>query len=172
MKKKSPFNMILTLCLVTSTLLQPMTLNNEWTFAGRASWRTSAVDSVNSGKFGADGDNLTWQYDSSHTLTIKGSGEMENWEGVARPWGLYQQYIESIVLENGVTNIGNSAFYHCDSLTSVTIPDSVTSIGNDAFSDCGIPDGLIQCALRTKYGRISVLSQKLRTFLVLCYSMS
>ena len=48
------------------------------------------------------------------------------------PAGLTQYTIP-----NGVTKIGDSAFYYCSSLTSVTIPDSVTEIGWDAFRSCG-----------------------------------
>ena len=43
---------------------------------------------------------------------------------------------ESVTIGNGVTSIGDYAFYNCSSLTSVTIPDSVTSIGSSAFSGC------------------------------------
>ena len=39
-------------------------------------------------------------------------------------------------IPQGITAIGDSAFYYCDSLTSVSIPDSVTSIGDSAFSSC------------------------------------
>ena len=42
----------------------------------------------------------------------------------------------NIEIPMGVTNIGDSAFYHCSSLTSVTIPEGVTSIGSSAFSGC------------------------------------
>ena len=41
-----------------------------------------------------------------------------------------------MTIGNGVTSIGNDAFYRCTLLTSITIPDSVTSIGSDAFSSC------------------------------------
>ena len=39
-------------------------------------------------------------------------------------------------IPNGVTSIGNEAFYGCRSLTSITIPNGVTSIGASAFSSC------------------------------------
>ena len=42
----------------------------------------------------------------------------------------------NIILPNGVTSIGDSAFFLCESLTSISIPNSVTSIGDEAFSYC------------------------------------
>lgn len=45
--------------------------------------------------------------------------------------------VESVVIESGVTSIGDGAFYFCSGLTSVTIPASVTIIGNFAFYYCG-----------------------------------
>ena len=41
-----------------------------------------------------------------------------------------------LIIPNGVTSIGYSAFRNCTSLTSITIPNSVTSIGDSAFSGC------------------------------------
>ena len=41
-----------------------------------------------------------------------------------------------LAIPDGVTRIGEDAFYGCSGLTSVTIPDSVTSIGGGAFADC------------------------------------
>ncbi len=46
------------------------------------------------------------------------------------------QNIESYVIPNSVTSIGDGAFSYCSSLHSVFIPDSVTSIGDCAFWDC------------------------------------
>ena len=46
------------------------------------------------------------------------------------------ELVTNLVIPEGVTSIGNYAFYGCSSLTSITIPDSVTSIGNYAFSYC------------------------------------
>ena len=44
--------------------------------------------------------------------------------------------LTSVTMPDSVTSIGFCAFYNCKSLTSVTIPDSVTSVGNSAFYDC------------------------------------
>jgi len=46
------------------------------------------------------------------------------------------QKIESYIIPNSVTDIGNSAFSFCRSLTNIVIPNSVTDIGNSAFSFC------------------------------------
>ena len=61
-------------------------------------------------------------------------------------------------IPNTVTNIGNSAFSWCKSLTSINIPDSVTNIGNSAFSWCesltsiNIPDGVTSIGDRVFLG--------------------
>lgn len=44
--------------------------------------------------------------------------------------------LTNIIIPEGVISIGKGAFISCTNLTSVTIPDSVTSIGNSAFSGC------------------------------------
>ena len=48
----------------------------------------------------------------------------------------YELPLESVIIPDSVTSIGDSAFFQCSSLTSVTIGDSVTSIGGYAFSGC------------------------------------
>ena len=48
----------------------------------------------------------------------------------------YPSATGDVTISDGVTSIGNYAFYSCESLTSVVIPDSVTSIGESAFADC------------------------------------
>lgn len=92
---------------------------------------------------GTCGYNLNWTLDNAGTLTISGAGAMYNYNysyssptGIDHPWGNIADSIKSVVIEKGVTSIGNSAFEDCSSLTSVTIPDSVTSIGDWAFHSC------------------------------------
>ena len=87
---------------------------------------------------GTCGDNLTWKLDNG-TLTISGTGEMKNYSGnlnQSAPWHSNIKSIKSVVIEKGVTNIGDYAFSWCNSLTSITIPNSITSIGSCTFSSC------------------------------------
>ena len=95
-----------------------------------------AVDIVDSGTCGAKGSNLTWRLDSEGVLTISGSGDMHDYVFSGAPWYGSRSRVKSAVIAEGVTSIGDSAFYDCTSLTSVTIPGSVTSIGVQAFCNC------------------------------------
>ena len=86
---------------------------------------------------GACGTSLTWSYvESTHTLTISGTGAMEDFDYQETPWFAYIDYITNIVIEDGVTTICEDAFSYCDGLTTLTIPNSVTTIGNCAFEWC------------------------------------
>lgn len=83
------------------------------------------------------GDNLTWLIKDDGTLLISGTGDMYNYDGIHEaPWYIRHVEIKSIVLENGVTSIGDYAFLGCDTTTNVSIPDSITSVGNSSFMCC------------------------------------
>ena len=84
------------------------------------------------------GDNLTWTLDTeTGVLSISGTGAFSNYSSSSNaPWYSYRSSIKTIKIGNGVTSIGDYAFYNCTSLNSVTIPDSVTSIGDYAFYYC------------------------------------
>ena len=95
---------------------------------------------------GKCGDNLTWSLNkNTKTLTIEGTGAM--WDYTLERWMEYDTggykcdnpfaknswYISKLVLPDGLTTIGDYAFYDCYYLTEVTIPDSVVFVGNEAF---------------------------------------
>ena len=73
------------------------------------------------------------------TLTISGTGEMKDWDLYDKQdWhnSFYNKLIQKIVIEEGVTNIGDYAFYECNDLISVEIPQSVIEIGSMVFAEC------------------------------------
>ena len=83
---------------------------------------------------GTCGPNLTWSLQDA-ILTISGTGDMTNWSSSNHaPW--YYSNITSIIIQSGVTSIGDWAFYRCNAITTITIPNSVTSIGSNAFYGC------------------------------------
>ena len=85
---------------------------------------------------GSCGENVTWTLTADGTLTISGTGTMTDYANSGSPWYSCRGAIKSVVIQQGVTSIGDLAFWDCSGLTSVTIPDGVTSIGGDAFSGC------------------------------------
>ncbi len=109
-----------------------------------------AASAASSGNCGDSGSNVTWLLDDNGTLTISGSGKIEDYRSdIDQPWYSNRSDITSVVIEPGVTSIGSLAFYECSNLTSITIPSGLTSIGEQAFGNCTgltsitIPSGFI-----------------------------
>ena len=96
---------------------------------------------------GTCGKNLTWILDDYGTLTISGTGNMENWnlssgEKKESPFKNNKE-IKHFVIEDGVTDIGYCAFGDCSNLKDITIADSVTNIGKLAFKNCSSLENII-----------------------------
>ena len=83
---------------------------------------------------GTCGDNIVWTLYSSGFLDIVGTGTMYNYSYAGAPWQGYSTPVKMAVISEGITSVGDEAFYLCD-LENVKIPDSVTSIGARAFAD-------------------------------------
>ena len=82
------------------------------------------------------GSNLTWTYvDATKTLTISGSGSMQNFNYYPA-WDNYRGSIQKVVIEDGVTTLGWYAFYNCYSIRSIEGGNDLTSIGNYALYNC------------------------------------
>lgn len=107
---------------------------------------------VRSGKCGPY---ITYKLMSDGTLYINGTGDMYSWPKLITnsydDTSVMPSYIGSaknIVISEGVTNIGDHAFYKCTNLLSVSIPQTVTRIGERSFGNCNklgvinLPDGL------------------------------
>lgn len=86
---------------------------------------------------GTCGDNLTWYIDTEGVLTISGTGDMYDYYlNTNIPWYEYASVITEIVIEEGVTSIGELAFCACENVIRVTIATSVIEIDNQAFYRC------------------------------------
>lgn len=108
---------------------------------------------------GICGNNLTWSLDSEGVLRISGSGDMTDWENETNsPFSQFSSTINKVIVEEGVTTIGDYAFigsslkeiviygnittigeyafYCCNNLNNINLPSSVVSIGDYAFSSC------------------------------------
>ena len=100
---------------------------------------------------GTCGDSCTYILSDIGVLTISGNGAMADYDDMVvsnmAPWYPQSKNITQIVVNEGITSIGEAAFYSCY-VESVTIADSVTKIGDYAFEKCTklpvieIPDGV------------------------------
>ncbi len=80
---------------------------------------------------------LLWRYDpKDSSLTLSGTGALPDYPIGKAPWFEFNDQIDTLVLKEGVTRIGDYAFYNCTELTSVEIPEGVTYIGESAFACC------------------------------------
>ena len=90
------------------------------------------------GSSGTCGENLTYTIDGKGILTISGTGEMTNYhrgaDSLLSPF-FDDTEITRIIIEDGVTSIGDDAFFNCKNVSSIVIPNSVTKLGN--YSLCG-----------------------------------
>ena len=94
------------------------------------------------GNCGAEGDNITFTLTDEGVLTLTGTGAMQDYEesyyyssDTAAPW--YNSdvtYVSSVIVGEGITHIGNYAFYNCTLLAEVSLPSTLETIGNYAFS--------------------------------------
>ena len=98
---------------------------------------------------GTCGDNLTWSFDeSTGTLTISGEGDMYNYDYYTQPWAQLNESIVNVIIEDGVTSIGEYSFTFFYNVKSLSIGNTVSAINDCAFQDCfylaevNIPDSV------------------------------
>ena len=99
-------------------------------------WNVVFAEEINTWDISQNGDgSVMATLSDDGTLTISGNGEMKDWRNSSDGAWYGNWEIKNVIINNGVTSIGNYAFYMCPSL-NITIPNSVTSIGKSAFSYC------------------------------------
>ena len=90
----------------------------------------------------------TWVVTSDGTITFTSSGEkMDNGESnmknywkvdgvLTLPWGEYAELITKVVIEDGINDIGQMAFYELPNLVEVVLPESAMEIREYTFKNC------------------------------------
>lgn len=137
--KKKLLNLLLAIALVLTTAVLPANV----AFAAMVSGNVENEETE---------DVFTWTYDlSENKLVVGGNGEFENLYDVGESDYSLEDYKENavtIVIQSGVTKIGDNVFSGCYKLKSVSIPKTVTEIGCSAFGGCEelesitLPEGL------------------------------
>lgn len=146
------------LAMLLSIVLTVQLAVPAWAADGGAEQPETVVSTVKSGMCG---DNLTWTLNDDGVLAISGTGVIKDsaFDSTGE-----QPEIKTAIIGDGVTSIGNNAFFNCGGLTSVEIPDSVTSIGDGAFQGCSslasveIPNGITRICQNVFQGCSSLTS--------------
>ena len=86
---------------------------------------------------GSCGEALTWSLNSAGDLTVSGTGDMADFTATGAPWAEYRDQVKLVIVGQGVTSIGSSAFQDCKNLETVSLPGSLTALGKAAFLRCG-----------------------------------
>lgn len=84
---------------------------------------------------GQCGYDLYWKYEG-HTLTISGTGNMYDYNENDMPWFLFRDTTDVVILERGITGIGDNAFNGFVKLNKIELPNTLSSIGANAFAGC------------------------------------
>lgn len=95
-----------------------------------------AFDSVYAETGGVCGSATDWKLDDSGTLTIYGNGETFDFSKGNAPWYKQRNEITNVVIEEGVTVLGDHSIEGFTNLTSITVPDSLYGLGFYAIESC------------------------------------
>lgn len=91
--------------------------------------------------YGSGGDNLTYTFYNDGKLIIEGFGKMSkftlSYDSMVpyQPWSEYREQITSVYVSNGITSIGENAFFGCSNLSEIYLGNTITDIGSNAFWD-------------------------------------
>ena len=114
--------------------------NGICTVCGEADPNYSTAVKIASGWSG----DLTWVLTDDGVLAFSGTGAMKNYGYKSEmPWYKYIDQITSVVLNEGVTRIGDYAFYGMTKLETIDIADTVTYIGDFSFKGSTALDGVV-----------------------------
>ena len=115
---------------IISIILSVLMILSSFSILSLVSAKENNMISSGDAYSGTTGD-CTWSYDEdTETLTISGNGKMGDYnDNNSAPWYLYKDLIKEVIIENGVTSIGDENFKYCSNLKNITISKSVYRIG-------------------------------------------
>ena len=79
---------------------------------------------------------VTYTYENG-TLTFRGTGAIEKQtDGEENPWRSYKDTATNLVIEVGITEIGDSVFYGFTKLQKISLPKGLKLLGDNCFEKC------------------------------------
>lgn len=110
-------------------------------------------------------ETISWSITDDGILIISGSGDMPGFGSTTNPapWREYSDLITSVVINEGITGIGDYAFYKMGNIVSVSLPQSLVHIDQSSFNLCSglasinFPASLVSIG-RTAFGNCSALT--------------
>ncbi len=126
--------------LISDNAEKPLELENNFEEERRSdpieetndlSLLTGTSEIVGTGKCG---EQATWSLDGDGVLTISGIGKMKDYKKLGQtgysPW--YNKIVKHVIIDEGITSIGNQAFLYNREIESISLPASLETIG-DSF---------------------------------------
>ncbi len=120
------------------TISYPTSAQAAWTAgAWDAHYTVKPYELTGQVASGTWGENLTWSVDANGTMTISGEGDMANGNpSKGTSWASEKSFVTKIVVEEGVTSLGQYAFLDFTSLKTMILPEGMTTISNHAMDGC------------------------------------
>ena len=91
---------------------------------------------------GECGENAVWKLNDKNELNISGTGNVIDYSNTFKcediPWYEYRKRIETVIISNGITELGTYAFKDCDRLASIEMPQSLKYVYGNAFENCSM----------------------------------
>ena len=101
---------------------------------------------------------VAWKLDVNGTLTISGTGKMVDYTGDAVIATWQDADVQKVIIQQGITEIGERVFSRCTNLEEVTVSSSVTEIGSDAFSGCAALTTIRYSGKQEQWNAITIAS--------------
>lgn len=96
--------------------------------------QTSSNYVINSGYCG---DYATWTLHNNGDFVINGNGKMYDFSGAnLAPWYNNKSSIKRVIINEGITSVGEFSFYNCNQINEVILPEGLLNIEYAAFHSC------------------------------------